>query len=507
MKKLCFLFSVVFFLSEISAQNYKDEPPNVIYIYADDLGYGEIGSYGQVKIKTPNLDRLAKEGMRFTQHYAGAPVCAPSRCILLTGKHAGHAYIRSNSEMKGGGFADNEEKGQLPLPEDTFTMGKLFQNAGYRTAAIGKWGLGMANSSGAPDKQGFDYFYGYLDQKQAHNYYPTHLWENEKWDTLNNKYFLVHTPLDSIKAKVEDFDAYKGNEYAITKMTEKALSFIDENKRRPFFLYLPYTIPHVSLQAPQRFIEQYIGKFDESPYYGQQRYAPAMYPLSTYAAMITYLDYQIGVILDGLKNNGLEKNTIVIFSSDNGPTFNGGVNASFFNSASGLRGLKQDIFEGGMRVPFIAKWPGRIPENSISDLPSAQYDMLATFADLTGQEIQETDGISILPELLGMSFKQKRHNFLYFEFPSRGSRSAVGTAGQLAVRMGDWKAVKIGLKENPGSPWLLFNLKVDPGETQDLSKGKGNKQLIRRANQIVADQHKPSIKKEWEFVDPRAFKK
>lgn len=506
MKRLIFIAISIFFGTQSFSQHSDNRPPNVIYIYADDLGYGEVGSFGQSKISTPNIDRMAKEGMRLTQHYAGAPVCAPSRCILLTGMHSGHAYIRSNSEMPGGGFADNEEKGQFPLTEGTFTVGKLFQNVGYKTAAIGKWGLGMANNSGAPTKQGFDYFYGYLDQKQAHNYYPTHLWENEKRDTLNNHYFLVHTPLDSTTTKVEDFGSYKGSEYAITKMTEKALSFIDENRNHPFFLYLPYTIPHVSLQAPQEFVESYIGKFEETPYYGQQRYAPSRYPLSTYAAMISYLDYQVGVIMTELKNKGIEDKTIVIFSSDNGPTYNGGVNALFFNSTAGLRGLKQDLFEGGIRVPFIAKWPGKIPAGTVSDLPSAQYDMLATFADITGQKIPETDGISILPELLGMPSMQKKHAFLYFEYPSNGSKGRKGTAGQIAVRMGDWKAIKIGLKENPETPWLLFNLKMDPNENQDLSKSKGNIHLLRRAEQIIKEQHRPSIKNEWEFINHKESK-
>src|SRR5690606_22304292 len=265
--------------------------PNIIYIYADDLGYGELGSYGQEKIKTPNLDRMAAEGIRFTQHYAGSPVCAPSRAILLTGKHSGHSYIRGNYEL--GGFEDSTEGGQMPLPEGTFTIAKMLKNAGY--------GLGMTGTTGDPLLHGFDYYYGLLDQKQAHNFYPTHLWENGQLDTLNNHVINVHRKLDSAKATDSGFEYYKGNDYAITKMTQKALGFIERNKQKPFFLYLPYTLPHLSLQAPEEYINKYKGRFNESPYYGQHGYAATKYPLSTYAAMITYLDEQVGIILQKIQ--------------------------------------------------------------------------------------------------------------------------------------------------------------------------------------------------------------
>lgn len=465
--------------------------PNVIYIYADDLGYGELGSYGQEKIKTPNLDKIAREGMRFTQHYSSAPVCAPARCMLLTGKHGGRSYIRGNYEL--GDFADDKEGGQMPLPEGTFTLGHLFQNAGYVTAAIGKWGLGMSNTTGDPLKQGFDYFYGYLDQKQAHNYYPTHLWENGQWDTLRNPVIDVHKKVDSTHATAEDFAYYRGVDYAITEMSEKAVSFIQANQNKPFFLYLPFTIPHVSLQAPENYIQQYVGQFEESPYYGQQRYAPTPYPLSTYAAMITYMDAQVGVIMETLKALGLDEDTIVMFSSDNGTTFNGGVRADFFNSVSGLRGLKMDIFEGGIRVPFIARWPNEIPSGTTSDLPSVQYDMMATFADLTQQTGPEnTDGVSILPTLLGHAENQQGRPFLYFEYPDKG--------GQIAVRMGDWKAVRLNVKRNRDAPWMLFNLKRDRNETTDLAYK--HPELIKKAEEIVLKEHQPAHIKEWEFINP-----
>ena len=274
MNKLKYLpaafFTLLFLLNGIVLFAQSKSRPNIIYIYADDLGYGELGSYGQQKIKTPYLDQLAKEGIRFTNHYTAAPVCAPARCMLMTGKHSGHSYIRGNYEL--GGFEDDKEGGQMPLPEGTFTIAKMMQQAGYTTGAIGKWGLGMTNSTGDPNKQGFDYFYGYLDQKQAHNFYPTHLWENGKWDTLNNTYIQVHKPLAK-DAPDAAFDYYKGKDYAVTKMAEKTLAFIKKNKDKPFFLYLPYTGPHVSLQAPDEAVQEYLGKFDEQPYRGETGYA------------------------------------------------------------------------------------------------------------------------------------------------------------------------------------------------------------------------------------------
>lgn len=468
--------------------------PNIIYIYADDMGYGELGCYGQQKIKTPNLDRMAKEGMRFTDHYTSTPVCAPARCMLMTGKHGGHTYIHGNYEM--GGFPDSLEGGQMPLPEGTFTIAKLMKQAGYATAAIGKWGMGMPNTTGFPLKQGFDYFYGYLDQKQAHNYYPTHLWENGQWDTLNNPVINVHRRLDSAKATDQDFDYFKGKEYAPAKMTEKALSFIDRNAAKPFFLYLPYTIPHVSLQAPDEWVKQYIGRFDEQPYYGQQGYASAKYPLSTYAAMITYLDAQVGIIMEKIKKLGLDDNTIIMFSSDNGATFNGGVDRYFFHSNGGLRGQKMDLFEGGIREPFIARWPGKIPAGKTSGLVCAQFDMLATFAELTGQQVANTDGISFLQELKGNHAGQEQHHYLYFEYPENG--------GQLAIRMGDWKGVKVDVRHHPEKQWMLFNLSTDRNETTDMAAQ--HPEVIRQFETIVKKEHQQAPIREWEFIDPKFSK-
>lgn len=490
-QKIGYLIVFTIYFGILPSQGQNSSKPNIIYIYADDLGYGELGVYGQQKIKTPNLDKMAQEGIKFTNHYTSTPVCAPARCMLLTGKHGGHTYIHGNYEL--GGFADSLEGGQMPLPANTFTIGKLMQQAGYKTAVIGKWGLGMNNTSGDPLKQGFDYYYGYLDQKQAHNYYPTHLWENGKWDSLQNKPINVHLKQDPSKGMSADFAYYQGKDYAPAKMTEKALDFMQENKDQPFFIYLPYTLPHVSLQAPKEWVNQYVGQFAEQPYFGGQGYASTPYPLSTYAAMISYLDAQVGIILKQLKQLGLDKNTLVLFSSDNGATFNGGVDRQFFNSNGGLRGQKMDLYEGGIREPFIARWPGKIPVGISSDHISAQYDMMATLAEITGQHIIETDGISLLPSLLGKKAAQKKHEWLYFEYPENG--------GQIAIRMGQWKAIKTDVRLHPEKPWQLFDLSKDSSETMDLASQYPA--LIKTMNEIVEKEHQQAHIQEWEFIHPK----
>lgn len=463
--------------------------PNIIYIYADDMGYAEIGAYGQQKIKTPHLDQMAKEGIRFTQHYTSTPVCAPARCMLLTGKHGGHSYIRGNYEM--GGFPDSLEGGQMPLPEGTYTLAKMLKRAGYATALIGKWGLGMHNTTGSPLKQGFDCYFGYLDQKQAHNYYPSHLWENDQQVRLDNPVIFVHKKVDSTKATEADFDYFKGKTYAPDMMTQRGLQFIEQHQSAPFFLYMPYTIPHVSLQAPQAYIDRYKDQFNDKPYYGQQGYAATKYPRATYAAMITYLDEQIGLIMQKVKDLGLDNNTIIMFSSDNGTTFNGGVDYQFFNSVGGLRGLKMDVFEGGIKEPFLVRWPGKIKPNSTTAHISAQYDLMATLGELSGQDPGNTDGISFLPVLLGNDVQQKIHPYLYFEYPEKG--------GQLAIRMGDWKGVKLNMKKNPQAKWMLFDLKNDPLEKKDLAEE--HLDLLAKFDDIIKKEHQPAHIINWEIVD------
>lgn len=472
----------------------KARKPNIIYIYADDLGYAEIEAYGQLKIKTPNLSKLRQEGIKFTNHYTGTPVCAPARCMLLTGKHGGNSYIRGNYEL--GGFADSLEAGQMPLPEGTYTLPKLLKNAGYTTGMAGKWGLGMNNSTGSPLKQGFDFYVGYLDQKQAHNFYPTHLWLNDQKLKLNNPVINVHKRLDSTSATDKDFEYFTGNEYSADVMTKHAIEFISKNKNEPFFLYMPYPQPHASLQAPMEFIKPYIGKFPgERPYYGQHGYASTKYPLSTYAGMITYLDAQVGKIMDKVKELGLDDDTIIMFSSDNGTTFNAGVKADFFNSVADFRGLKMDLFEGGIREPFLIRWPGKIKAGSTSDLISAQFDVMATLAELVGQSAGNTDGISFLPTLLGNNQSQKKHEYIYWEYPEKG--------GQVAIRMGDWKGVKTQVRKlgYKNTPWMIFNLKDDRSETKNLADK--HPELIRRFDEIVHKEHRPSHIKEWEIIDPK----
>ena len=411
--------------------------------------------------------------------------------MLLTGRHGGHSYIRGNYEL--GGFADSLEGGQMPLPEGTLTVASMLQQAGYRTAAVGKWGLGMHNTTGSPNAQGFDYFYGYLCQKQSHNFYPSHLWENGRWDALKNPPMDVHKRLDAGKATDADFAAYSGKEYAIDAMTGKALRFMQESAQKPFFLYLPYTLPHVSLQAPDAAVRAYVGQFNEKPYYGQDGYAPAKYPLSTYAAMITYLDAQVGIIMEQVKKLGLDDNTVIMFSSDNGATFNGGVNAKFFNSVSGLRGLKMDLYEGGIREPLIARWPGKIPAGSTSSLLSVQYDMMATFAAIAGIKAPANDGISLLPAMTGNTRQQAQRPYIYFEYPEKG--------GQVAIRMGNWKAIRTGLKANRNSPWELYDLAADPAEENNLAAQ--HPALLRQFDDIVKKEHRPAHIKEWEFLDPK----
>ena len=472
----------------IMAGAQQKTKPNIIYIYADDLGYGELGSYGQSKIKTPNLDQLAKEGIRFTQHYTGAPVCAPARCMLMTGTHAGHSYIRGNYEL--GGFEDKNEGGQMPLPEGTFTIAKMMKKAGYTTGMVGKWGLGMNNNSGNPTNQGFDYYYGYLDQKQAHNYYPSHLWENGHWDTLNNPSITVHRPIAK-DAPDSAFNYYIGNDFSLDKMGEKALAFIKKNKDKSFFLYLPFTAPHLSLQAPASEVNNYKGTLEEQPYYGEKGYAPNKYPASTYASLISILDKKVGMIMSLLKSLNLDENTLVMFSSDNGATFNvGGARTNYFNSNAGLRGYKQDLYEGGIREPFIARWPGKIPAGQITNHISAQFDLMATLADITKTKAPKNDGLSFLPVLLGNENAQQQHEYLYFEFPEKG--------GQVAIRMGSWKAVKSNLKKNPAAPWELYDLSVDEKEQNNIATKHPD--LINQFESILKKEHKPAVIKEWEFV-------
>jgi len=349
-------------------------------------------------------------------------------------------------------------EGQRPLPEDTLTIGRMFQKAGYTTGTIGKWGLGGPNNSGDPNNQGFDHWYGYLCQRRAHNYYPIHLWRNRERHILAwNKYFYPHQKLPEDRDPYDkaSYAEYSGKQYSMDLMAEEALWFIRENKDRPFFLYLPFPVPHAAIQVPEDSLEEYEGAFPETPYKGEKGYLPHPAPRAGYAAMITRMDREIGRIMTLLKELGIDDNTLIFFSSDNGPTFNGGTDSEFFESAGPLRGLKTMLYEGGVRIPLVARWPGRIQPGSESDHVSAFWDFLPTFAELLGKKPpDDIDGISLLPTLIGQTKKQDKHDYLYWEY-----------SGRQAVRMGEWKAYR----KNVDSDIELYNLKDDIAEQHDLA--------------------------------------
>ena len=490
---LGFIFLTAFINTCGDQETSINSKPNIIYILADDLGYGEIGSYGQRVIETPNIDLLASEGMRFTQHYAGAPVCAPSRCVLLTGKHSGHAYIRGNDEMPERGnvwdfeAASNDPnlEGQRPLPAGTNTIGSLLQTAGYKTAIVGKWGLGAPLTEGTPNKQGFDFFYGYNCQRQAHTYYPLHLWKNDQKVALNNALVPPRTKLDSL-ADPNDPNSYKKFEqpdYSTNFMEREALSFIERNKDQPFFLLYASPLPHVPLQAPHKWVKYYQDKLGpEEPYLGDKGYFPNRTPNATYAAMISQLDEEVGAIVNKLKELGLYENTLIVFSSDNGPTYAGGVDPLYFSSAKPFKGEygwgKGFVNEGGLRVPMIASWPGKIKAKSSSALISSFYDILPTFCDLADSPLPEgIDGISILPTLLGRD-DQLEHAFLFWDYPEYG--------GQQAVRMGKWKAIRKNIKKG-NLEIELYNLETDLQEL--INVADENPEIIKQVTEIMRSEH------------------
>jgi arylsulfatase A-like enzyme len=419
-----------------SAAPAKAKKPNIIFILADDLGYGDLGCYGQKQIKTPNLDRMAAEGMRFTQHYAGSTVCAPSRCCLLTGLHTGHSRIRGN----GPGLLD---------PQDV-TVAEILKKAGYVTAAVGKWGVGRPPPPGDPARNGFDYFFGYLSMVHAHNYYPEFLWRN------SDRVALPDNQLEKPSKGGQGWSFRQGT-YSHDLFTKEALSFVEQNKGRPFFLYLAYTIPHANNEGGRR-----IGNGMEVPDYRPYKNKDWPEPQKGHAAMITRMDRDVGTLLAKLKALGIDENTLVMFSSDNGPHKEGGANPEFFGSSGPLRGKKRDLYEGGIRVPLIARWPGTIRGGSQSNHVSAFWDVLATCAELAGVDFpKNVDGISIAPTLLGKPNEQKEHEFLYWEFHERG--------GKQAVRMGKWKAVRLNVHKEPDGPLELYNLEDDLGEQNNIA--------------------------------------
>lgn len=429
----------------MSLHGQNTAKPNIIFILADDLGYGDLSSYGQKLFQTPNIDKLAAQGIRFTNHYAGAPVCAPSRSALMTGLHTGHTSIRGNKEV--------QPEGQWPLPADTYTLVKMMKSAGYRTGVFGKWGLGYPGSAGAPEHQGVDTFFGYNCQRLAHNYYPEYLWDNTDKIVLDGNTGSGKTT------------------YAPEIIHERVLQFLEDQRDSAFFLFYPMVIPHAELAAPEKYMARYRGRFlpeksfegvddgamlKKGPY-GSQREAHA-----AFAAMIHLMDDQVGSIVDKVAALGLDQNTLIIFASDNGPHTEGGGDPGYFDSNGILRGYKRDVYEGGIRVPMIARWNGRIKPAQATDHVSAFWDVMPTLAELLDITItNDIDGVSYLPTLLGEPEKQKQHKYLYWEFHELG--------GRMALRAGDWKIVQYNVLKDPPGSFELYNLKDDPSEKDNVA--------------------------------------
>lgn len=430
-------------------------PPNIIYILADDLGYGDLSFLGQQKFDTPNMDRLAAEGLVFTQHYSGSTVCAPSRSSLMTGQHTGHTYVRGNREI--------QPEGQTPLPANTFTVARMLQQAGYATGAFGKWGLGFPGSEGDPNNQGFDEFFGFNCQRLGHHYYPWYLWRNQE------------------KVMLEGNAGTATGQYAPDVIHVEALKFMEDNKDKPFFMYYPTIIPHAELFAPEEYMEKYRGKFlpekvyegyDEGPQYRLGPYGSQPESHAAHAAMINVLDDQVGEIIAKLKKLGIEDNTIIFFTSDNGPHLEGGADPDYFNSNGPFKGYKRDLYEGGIRVPFIAWWPGKVMPGT-TDHISAFWDFLPTVAELIQAEKPAViDGISYLPTIFGNTEKQEKHDYLYWEFHERGLTQA--------IRMDNWKAIRKGID----GPIELYDLSMDIGETTDMAGT--NIEIVARMKEILA---------------------
>jgi arylsulfatase A-like enzyme len=436
--------------------------PNILLIQADDLGHGDLGAYGQARFQTPHLDRLAREGIRFTHYYSGSTVCAPSRAALMTGRHTGHAWIRGNGRLP---------EGDVPLRPEDLTIAEVLRAAGYRTAVIGKWGLGQPGTTGQPDRQGFEYAFGFLDHRHAHRQFTDHLWRNGE---------RVATDVD--------------RDYVNELFTAEAAALVQRDDPRPFFVSLNYTVPHAELRPPEADLAPWRGRFPEQPYVNREaderrvgaradrpslgyRSQPA--PRAAFAAMITRLDRDVGRLLDALARRGIERRTLVLFTSDNGPHQEGGADPAFFGSAGGLRGIKRDLYEGGIRVPMIARWPGTIPAGRASDHPWAHWDVLPTLAEVAGAPAPDgLDGLSMARALQGGA--QPTHPFFYWEFHERGF--------QQAVRMGRWKALRLA----PARALELYDLQADPGEQHDVARRHAD--VIARIEAYLKTARTPSAR-------------
>lgn len=470
-----------------TATAFSAGKPNIVFILADDLGFRELGCYGQTKIKTPRIDQLAAEGMRFTRAYSGNAVCAPSRCVLMTGKHPGFAEVRSNR----GGF---EPEGQQPISAAEVTIAELLEEEGYVTGAFGKWGLGNIWSEGNPHEQGFERFFGYNCQGHAHSYYPATLWSNEeKFPLRNDPPVPGHAGLaeGADPADPASYEIFKGQDYASDHINDQALEFVKANKDRPFFLYYPSLIPHLALHVPDEHLEPYLAEnWNDPPFTreGGDGYTPHFTPRAAYAAMITRLDTYVGKVLDLIDDLGLTDNTIVIFSSDNGTThLKEEVDYDFFASVGELRGRKGDLYEGGIRVPQIVKWTGRVEAGSASDFVTGFEDWLPTILDLIDAKTsgpEGVNGISIASTLLGED--QGERDFLYREF--------TGYGGQQAVWLGNrWKGIRRDLlkKGNPDPLEIqLFDLKADPSESTNVAME--NPEVFAKIEGLMKSERVPS---------------
>lgn len=459
MNRVAVITSAVVAFCVASTAQSAPRRPNVVFILADDLGYGDLGCYGQKNIRTPRLDRMAAEGMRFTQYYAGSTVCAPSRCVLMTGLHTGHCYIRGNRR-------DN-------LRPDDVTVAEIFKQGGYATGHVGKWGLGHEDSTGLPTRQGFDEFFGYLSQVHAHNYYPTFLWRDEKRIQLAN---VVPKETKEGAGAASVRKEYSGDLFA-----DEAIRYVERNRDRPFFLYYAPTIPHANNEAGKDGMEV--------PELGDYRDRDWPQPVKGHAAMITRMDRDIGRLLDRIKELGLDENTIVFFSSDNGPHREGGYDPDANDSNGPLRGIKRSMHDGGIRVPFFVRWPARIKPGGVSDFIGYFADFLPTAADLAGVATPEkTDGLSIFPTLAGRDADQKRHDYLYWEFyEQRGGR---------AVRMGPWK----GVRPTWHAPIQLYDMTRDISEERNVASEHAD--VVAKIDAAMREAHVAAT--EWKIPDPQA---
>lgn len=460
-----------------------EERPNVVLINADDLGWAELGCYGQQKIKTPNLDRLASEGQRWVYFYSGAPVCSPSRNVLMTGRHTGDCDVQDLKRVDDG---ENwrDLKGDWPIARETRTLPEVMKKAGYATAVFGKWGIGDFGSTGAPDKHGVDRFYGYTDQRACHTYYPPFLWNDGRKEALNTALTTATLGHDSQPKGDVLADTYRAEQHSSDLIADRMLEFVREKARekKPFFLYYAPLEPHVAMQPLQQWIDLYPREWDRRPYRGEHGYLPHPRPRAAYAGMISQMDNNVGRLLGALKSCGIERNTIVIFTSDNGTTHDvGGVDHHFFHSVAGLKGLKGQLYEGGIRVPGMMRWPGRIAPGTTVAQPAYHADIMPTLCALTGADAGEVKGVDLSSILLGQKTSLENRRPLVW--------AGGGYGGQVAVRFDHMKVIRRNLF--PGKKptnWEVYDIEKDPAETNDIAAA--HRDLIDRAISILDKEYK-----------------